>query len=635
MWNSTRTCYHDERIFSQSATIATSRPGGETTRGSKRLGWKEQIVKLVVPYLREVRPADARLIRLAEFLGIQCEQISLTEPSGNAYGAIACVSADDRSCLVINPDVIREWTDGAAPTQQFLSSLIAPFGTVLVHAVRPDSFHSTLVSRLTNNVFHAVQQSSHAEFAVASDSHDTCEAFAGLLIGATNPTINRIFVGGNGARKLITLGGEAFFATSRLENAEIFLIGSEDVVDLDSEVSDSWFVDTFSQLLPHSMALRRIFGDQCWRPTRNYASVIIDDPLLHPNYGFLNFECLLRMMEEHNFATTIAFIPHNFRRNSKRVVRLFSENVDRLSLCFHGNDHTGTEFAITDTALLHTMLHTAEQRMTVHRRLTEVPCERVMVFPQGRFSVEAMAALRMHNFDAAVNTAAHPWQEPTRLTLRELTQPALLRYAGFPLFTRKYSIQMQDADIAFRIFFGIPLLLVEHHDIFENPQRLIDAVARINQAAPNVRWSSVGPAVRESFLYRRDDRGVLCVKAYAGTVCLNNPSLSPERVLIEWSPDQKGHVESVCRDGAPCSVIETDEPGVRVSAVLNPETSTLFSIRYDRCGSSFVHIGFRYKARAMVRRRLSELRDNYISKNSSLLAAAKILRRGFHQREQV
>lgn len=590
-------------------------------------------MKLVVPYLREVRSADMRLISLAEFLGIQCRQVSLTKPSGAAIGIVASVPAEDRSCLVINPEVIREWTDGAVTTPEFLSSLIAPFRTLLVHAVRPDPFHSTLVSRLTNGRFHAVQQSrdAHAEFAVASDSRDMCEAFAGLSIGTVNGATDRIFVGVNGVRKLITLGDDAFFATAPLENTEVFLIGSEDVADLDSEVSDSWFSDSFSQFLPHAMALRHIFGDQCWRPAYNNASVIIDDPLLRPNYGFLNFEHLLRMMEEHNFGTTIAFIPHNFRRNSKRVVRLFSEHADCLSLCFHGNDHTGAEFAVTDTSLLHAMLHTAEQRMAAHGRITGLPCERVMVFPQGRFSVEAMAALRMHNFDAAVNTAAHPWQEPTRLTLRELAQPALLRYAGFPLFTRRYSAQMHQAEIAFRIFFGLPLLLVEHHDIFENPQSLIDAVVRVNRAAPGIRWSSAGAAVRESILCRRGDRGILNVKAYAGTVRADNPSRSPERVVVEWSyPDHKSHVESVHCNGLPCPVIDAAEPGVRVSAVLDPGTSALFSIRYHRPDNSFVHTGFRYNTRAIVRRRLSELRDNYISKSPSLLAAAKILQRSFH-----
>ncbi len=41
------------------------------------------------------------------------------------------------------------------------------------------------------------------------------------------------------------------------------------------------------------------------------ACLIIDDPLLIPRYGKLNFAKLLREMNEHNFFTEIAFIPWN------------------------------------------------------------------------------------------------------------------------------------------------------------------------------------------------------------------------------------------------------------------------------------------------------------------------------------
>jgi peptidoglycan/xylan/chitin deacetylase (PgdA/CDA1 family) len=589
-------------------------------------------VKLVAPYIHEVKPEDTRLIRLAEFLGIQSLQVPLTKPPRDVVEAFASVPPEDRACLVIHPEVIREWTKGAAPTPQFVSSLISPFRAVLVHAVRPDPFHSKLISCLTAGRFHGVQQmgESHAEFTVAEGSRDICAAFAGLSIGAANAQTDSVFAGGNGARKLITVGDGAFFASTRLEDTEIFLLGSADVVDLESEASDSWLSETFSRFLPHAMALRHIFGEQCWRPAQTHANVIIDDPLLRPIYGFLNFERLLRLMEEHNFNTTIAFIPHNFRRSSGQVVRLFSEHEDRLSLCFHGNDHTGAEFAAKDMTLLHTMLRTADHRIAAHDKITGLPCERVMVFPQGRFSVEAMAALRTHNFEAAVNTSPNPWREPKRLPLRELAQPAVLRHASFPLFTRRESARMRQADIAFRIFFGIPLLIVEHHDAFENPQPLIEAVTRINQAAPDVRWSSVGTAVRGSVLRRRDEKGALRVKANAGTVRVDNPSNSPERVLVEWDyPGDGSQIESVCCNGLPCCATDVDDSGVRASNVLGASESALFSIRYRQADNSPVQTAFHYNVRAMVRRRLSELRDNYISKSPSLLAAAKTLQRRF------
>ena len=120
------------------------------------------------------------------------------------------------------------------------------------------------------------------------------------------------------------------------------------------------------------MALRYAAGDECWRPRERHASIIVDDPLLRKEYGFLNFETLLRLTKQHNFHTTIAFIPHNFRRSSPRITRMFRENASRLAICFHGNDHTGGEFASTDTALLNTLLRVAEDRIDLHLSLIHI-----------------------------------------------------------------------------------------------------------------------------------------------------------------------------------------------------------------------------------------------------------------------
>ena len=41
------------------------------------------------------------------------------------------------------------------------------------------------------------------------------------------------------------------------------------------------------------------------------ACLVIDDPLLRPRYGLLNFQHLLNLMSASNFSTSIAFIPWN------------------------------------------------------------------------------------------------------------------------------------------------------------------------------------------------------------------------------------------------------------------------------------------------------------------------------------
>jgi hypothetical protein len=307
---------------------------------------------------------------------------------------------------------------------------------------------------------------------------------------------------------------------------------------------------------------------------------------------------------------------------------MFQENPQRLALCFHGNDHTGAEFASTDAAQINTMLETAEQRMAEHRRRTGLNSDRVMVFPQGRFSVEAMAVLKARNFECAVNTVPRPMGSTTNLTLRELAQPAVTRYSGFPLFLRKNSLRTESAEIAFNLFFGRPVLIVEHHDIFENPQRLLDAVARINAAAPDIRWSDLGTVTRESYQRRQRANGAVEIRAYARTVAVENPTHDAQSFEIEWNQGEElAPVEGALRNGARIDGIEASPAGARLRVEIGPGRTETFSLVHRNSFPVLARGGVRQAARAFVRRRLSEVRDNYLSKNQPLLAAATTLKK--------
>jgi len=309
---------------------------------------------------------------------------------------------------------------------------------------------------------------------------------------------------------------------------------------------------------------------------------------------------------------------------------MFQENAALLSICFHGNDHTEAEFASTDPAFLNTSLRIAEDRMNLHHQMTGLPCDRVMVFPQGNFSVEAMKVLKAHNFYAAVNTVPHPAERPIRLTIGELAQPAVLRFGGFPLFIRKPIRQTQSHDIAFNLFFGRPVLIVEHHEVFQRPESLVEIAARIKCVAPEIQWADLATVVGNSTLTRRAPDGTHRVRAYSGTVRITNDSDSIRRYLLEWGDSCDGaSIEQVLVDGTPCPGFETDDAGIRLSVELAAGSSKTFSLVYRDPHAPAGSMGLRWNARAFLRRRLSEVRDNYLSKNQRLLTAAKALQRRF------
>src|SRR6185436_12097790 len=123
-------------------------------------------------------------------------------------------------------------------------------------------------------------------------------------------------------------------------------------------------------------------------------------------------------------------------------------------LCVHGCDHTDAEFATQDAASLHGKAKLALERMRKHQRFSGVRFDEVMVFPQGRFSVEAVKALKAAGYLASVNGDVVPAgaPEPDRMTLRDLLDVAVTRFADFPLFGRRYPRDL--TDLALDLFLG-------------------------------------------------------------------------------------------------------------------------------------------------------------------------------------
>jgi hypothetical protein len=587
-------------------------------------------MRLVVPYLDQIDPVDRRLIRLAEFLGIDCLTIPLDKSAGAAPEFLERTIALREACFVVNPCVLQGWLGGDTLPAALGSFLVTHFPHLLIHSPRLEAFDSSVINVLSCGHLQAAWKIGQSErfYDISPESRDICGPFAGLCFEPTNHVNDQVFsIGHEGPEllKLISIAGQPFMAALQQDRSKIWFVAGRDVADLDAEIGDAPVAEFFSRFLPHAMALRYIFGQENWRPLKQYASVIIDDPLLRRNYGFLNFESLLALMKQRNFHSTIAFIPHNFRRSSPGITRMFRHNTERFSLCFHGNDHTGAEFASNDAVLLNTLLRIAEQRMERHSEITGLHCDRAMVFPQGNFSLEAMAVLRAHNFDGAVNTVPHPMHDSVRLTLRDIAQPAVLRYEDFPLFLRKDSVHTQSADIAFNCFFGRPVLIVEHHEVFQHPETLADAATRINTVAPDICWSNIGATLRNSVLEKRTPDGVHHIRAYSNTVQVSNQSSSLKQFSIEWN--RRVHPEQVLQDGIESVKFTADRTGMHVASALPGGSSRTFSLVHQNPYREFGDLGLRRKTKAYVRRRLSEVRDNYLSKNPRVLAAAEKLQR--------
>lgn len=218
------------------------------------------------------------------------------------------------------------------------------------------------------------------------------------------------------------------------------------------------------------------------------ACLIIDDPLLKPKYGCMDYEKLLEEMKEHNFFTEIAFIPCNYRRSDPKTVRLLAENGNHYAICVHGCNHLGNEFGGKNYQELSALASAALWRMEQHKRLTGLSYDPVFVFPQGRFSSVSMKALKDHGFFAAFNSSIRATDED-EAPVADSKLPAIRTYHNFPLFLRRYP--NDKAGFAQDLESGRPIIIVEHHAAFRNGYETItDLVDWINKSR-NIRWTSL------------------------------------------------------------------------------------------------------------------------------------------------
>ena len=226
-------------------------------------------------------------------------------------------------------------------------------------------------------------------------------------------------------------------------------------------------------------------GDQA---AETLACLIIDDPLLKPTYGCLNYEKLLEEMKVHNFFTEIAFIPWNYKRSDAEIVRLFAENPDYYALCVHGCNHTTNEFGGKNYQELRELSATALWRMEQHKRITGLPYDPVIVFSHGVFSSAAIQAVKDEGYFAAFNSTIQTTDEDDPPPVESLS-PTILIEHGFPLFLRRYP---KDKDLFLKdMSLGRPIIIVEHHSAFRDGYKEITALVDWINSLGKIRWTSL------------------------------------------------------------------------------------------------------------------------------------------------
>ena len=454
------------------------------------------------------------------------------------------------------------------------------------------------------------------EFVVANDT-EFCGIMASLRVPVSSPNDDVCLVsniGDTGALSLISSASGSIFLKLQCGDVPVFVSTSAEIIDIDRKLTTQNF-DVRAQFLsavPVVLYIKWAFAETCWNAPEANACLVIDDPVLKSTHGFVDFQQLLSLMKRHNFSTNVAFIPWNWRRSAPEVVQLFRENPAHYSLSVHGCDHTRGEFGSSDRQRLYWKTQQAIERMTQHQSITGISHDRVMVFPQGIFSEAAMDVLRRTGLIASVNNdviSADP--HPRAITVSDVWDIAVMRYS-FPLFTRRYPWEGIE-NFAFDALLGKPAIAVIHHDYCsDHCARLVNFIQRLNALHRAPTWRNLGEVVRRSCRQREVSLGAVEVQMYGTELRIENRSEQPKRFLIKRRDHEASAIQRIC--AGPQEISWKPVNGhIELEIELNPGGNQVIQIRFhDAAEKRRSGDNLPYRLKAMLRRYLCEVRDNYI-----------------------
>jgi hypothetical protein len=508
--------------------------------------------------------------------------------------------------------------------------LVSRAGSVYVHGFQGTDSERNLLKLLTGGAQSNIRRSEPTLVSVTSVFPEMCGPMSGLTVPVIPSDVDQAFdlPGARAIEDIVSTNDGRMFAKILVQGVPFYLNAARKTIHIHAPAREPFDIKKFfASAAPIVMYLSWAFADVCWRSPETSACLIVDDPLLRPHHGFLDFRRALGLMDRHNFTMSLAFIPWNWRRTHPDVVRLFQKRSDRFSISVHGCDHIAGEFASPSSAELNARTKIARQRMESLDRRSSLKHDRIMIFPQGAFSAAVGRVLKLNGFVAAVNTEIAPSAGSANETeIADLWNIAMTKYGTFPIFTRRYR-EHGIENFAFDVLLGKPCLIVGHHQEFKNHGRnLVEFVDRLNSLACKLVWRSLGDVVSHSVRVRRELYGTALFQIYGNQVHVENPS--DQRRTIEFLKEEEDPdlVQAVMVNQENTA---WDFQGkflrlrVDVPARGSAKVQTVYS---DTLGQGSYPHGIGYRLRTALRRYLCEARDNCQAKSqfwSSRLPGAR------------
>jgi len=572
---------------------------------------------------------DRRLLAFASWMGVSTKSLSI--PAGNDFTPQLLDAFEPGTyCLAIHAETLAANPSIADAVLQRSGNACST--GLLVFGCTNAEKHLSAISQLTSGMVCQIQSLDNgaASFSFPREAACLSRHFAGLgYSGEPGQRISTFVLrDSTPTAEVIMAANELPIFLRARGPCEAFLL-STPLPDLNEALEPRLELKKhYHRLIPLLIFLRHSFGENCWHGPKSTARLIIDDPLLTERYGFLDQNILLKSMERTRSGASIAFIPWNYWRTTRQnTARLLREN-STFTICVHGCDHTNKEFEVQDSTLLTRKAALALQRMEEQHERTGAAFEPVMVFPQGRFSRAAITALRSTDYLAAVNSTVFPTDsEAGDLKVCDLLQPAVMNYDGFPIFQRRYPREL--FDFSFDLFLGKPALVVEHHEYFRTgcgPWE--EFVAGLYKLDSDLRWPGLTPQLTRSCRKRKLTSGALEVQFYTRKFQLENDDQNTKSFLLRKYEPDSALIESVSVGGK-SQAFGFENGFLKLEVQADPgETRTIEIVDRERPQPQANGFGAIHNAGVLLRRSLSEFRDNTLARHDGLLKIARGVARG-------
>jgi hypothetical protein len=558
---------------------------------------------------------DSNLIKLIGFFGIA----SRTTTVSNFLNYRAMGETEFSKRLVCSSDALFEAIESIDRCPDGLPDLARRIHSIFVYAGENLVALRKLLGRLIGDLSIRLDDASNAgcEWKMAADQADFCGALSGVSLtvrGSAVQLCHLVNTTKSNATSIISNCAGTVFLKLDWNRIPVFLSLCQKVIDIETEVTSGNFDirDHLMSAAPGVLYTRWAFGAACWNPPETYACLVLDDPSLKEQYGFVNFRRLLMLMKRHDFTTSIAFIPWNWRRSDPQIIRLFKENPERYSISVHGCDHTAGEFGIEDQNRLLYRARQAHNRMCLHQTKTGLRHDPIMVFPQGVFSKEAIGVLKRTNFHAVVNTEVICSGQRVAIRIADLWDVAVMNYDSFPIYTRRYPSEGIE-NFAFDIVLGKPCIAVVHQDFCRDKYRhLLEFIKRLNGLNCSLSWRSLSEVVRSSWRQRVQPFGLVEIEMYGTQLRVENHFNQRAHYRIIRREHDRSAIKTV-RVGSIEAYWDFCGDYLRVETDVEPGGSITIGIEFEKLDVSDLDPeSVSYRIKSMFRRYLSEARDNYL-----------------------